>query len=486
MFNQSKAEFKVVEFRMREVFGARDQLCPQFKLNFTPALHAQVMEMAGNITNLSKITATDIAKLSGSDFGYGRPVPAREIPGGWDAKRVVFVLHLTMAGPTDVTLGFVIGGYTNQLPEKTEAGMNWDSVTFHVNSITVQHHYTMMTPEEKIDVKRIVSVDHVLTDTQYTGVHKSHYSKFRPTDVFNTMEVGTLWASMGEVSDTRTLMTSVAALSDRAHAIPSVWLAKIFRSHMEATASRSHGDDGDMIRHNARAIAGDRQASSDAFLRTIGTIAGHPVSSVFTLRDIKQLDGEFRKATTYVELSAQSSSAVLSEKHLPEEQREKVAAGDEVVQHATLLVGTAATALAAQLGITTINFYVDNTRQDLDRFTATAINTMNSEYGPVVDEAILNEFKLRFLNQVLPTVDYNGQAICQFSVRVHVYGESKVYWKIDEEKVYRRTIASYADALMTPVVMAFDPKSKTEEQPQVVMATDIENLLNDLDVAGIP
>lgn len=466
-------ESKILNFTLTEVRNTVEQVRPQFNFNYTQDIHRHAVEM---VDSLEGVTAAEVAGLTGTDFGYGKLVPAREISGGWDAERLSFWMLVEMKHATGVVVTYAVGGYTDRRPTKTDAGMNWDDVKFYINSVLQLRTVTSRTAEGVQTRTVAVHADHILADYDYSGISAVRHVKHRPSDVFATMELTSLAEHyQPDVIDTRSMLTIAAALTDRTDAIPAVWLAKIINAYVGAMRARELYGDQDTLRSYARGAVADRHTAGDPFLNVMRTLTGQTQDVSFTLDDVKQLDGDFRKHTVYYPF----------EDRLSEPSQPEFAVADEATRMNMVLAGTSANALAAKLGITSLSFYVDNNRQGLERLTVTNMGTPG-EFGFHQHADLVRQFRDQFLNEVLPTIDFGGQAACRFTVKADIHGETRIYWPVEDEKVARHVIASYADSLMSPLVMSFDSTTPLREQPHARMAFDLETLLNSLSVNRKP
>jgi hypothetical protein len=476
---------RITDFQMREVFGQHGQVRAQFQMNVRSEMLKNVATIFDGIADRSRVVNSDVARMMGSDFQYGAPVPAGEIPGGWEAERVAFILTAEITMIAGIVIETVVGGYTDKLPQKTEAGMNWDDVTFYVNSISEFRQTTVQTPEGIREIKHLHAVDHVLADLtpDYQGApaYSPRAAKVRPCDTFNTIDLAYLLSTMDQdqMIDTRTLFTHMPTLSAREHVIPSVWLCTILRAYFQSSATAGIGqEDGSSLRSQARSYTLDRPSTQVPFLRVLSQVTGNPFSVSFQLNDIKQIDGNFRSRSTYLLNNDRPTGGVLSRKHLPDDMQENYQHGGEAIERASVLVGMAANALAAKMGLRKIGFHVDNRWAGVEQVVVHHV----SSHGPHDNTEIIEQFRLRFATEVMPTVDMGGLWECRFRVRVDLYEETEVEWELTEQKTFHLCrIASFADALLSPMVMPAT-KGPQRAEAHVRLAADVDDIINSIDI----
>lgn len=476
---------RITGFHMREVFGQHGQVRAQFQMNVRSEMLNNVATIFDGIADRALVTNADVARMLSTDFQYGAPVPAGEIPGGWEAERVVFMLTAEVTMPLGFVIETIVGGYTDRLPEKTEAGMNWDAVTFYVNSISEFRRLVEHTPEGTREIKHLHATDHVLADLvplSGPSVYEQRAAKVRPCDIFNTIDLAYILsaADHGQLLDTRTLLTHLPTLSAREQAIPSVWLGTILRAYFQASATAStNQEEYSMLRSHARSYSMDRSPVQVPFLRVLSQVTGDPFSMSFRLNDIKQIDGNFRSQSTYLLNSDRPSGGVLARKHLPADMQENYQHGGEAIERASVLVGMAANALAAKLGLRKIGFHVDNRWAGVEQVVVHHV----SSHGPHDNAEITEQFRLRFATEVMPTVDMGGLWECRFRVRVDLYEETEVEWELTEQKTFHLCrIASFADALLSPMVMPMIKDRPQNAQAHVRLAGDVDDIISSINV----
>jgi hypothetical protein len=499
--SDSGYKFTIKSFSMREVYGARDQVRPVFETHASGNTIKAISEICNNTeglrnassaSDMAEIIRPAIAKLEPAALDYaGTMAEPRAIPGGWDAERVTFTLSAIVANPPGMMIEVVIAGYTDKLPSKNGSEFDWKDVTFHINSITKLRSMTMLTSDGDKVVRDVIDASHVLRDAFYTGLHTGIKEyRIRPADVFATMVIPVILEENPNVIDARTVLTDKPVLSSRTNEIPAAFLSRMLANYKASmyVMDRPESTERDVLME-ARQYSMEAATSNDRFLRAI---AGDGALSTFTMANLQSVYPEIAGKCFYIGFNDRPTGAVLSTKHLPEHLKKELAMlqPGTLQDKAAIIVGHGVTALMASLGFSRVIFSASNDTPDgklevqVSHADSILDGSRSNPDGFAVFKSWLVSEVLSQLNQrsesafsILTQLSYDSSVGFTIEVDANLYGETEVRLLQDDGRWYSRTIASYADALLSPMVMPAIDGVKPADQPHLVMARDIGTML---------
>ena len=501
--NDSGYTFTLKSFSMREVYGARNQVRPVFETHVSGNTINDISEICNNTEGLrdaigisasemAEIIRPAIAELEPTALGYAGTMAApRDIPGGWDAERVTFILSATVANLIGMKIEVVIAGYTDKLPSKNGSEFDWKDVTFHINSITKLRPMFMKTPDGDRVVCEVTDASHVLRDAFYTGLHTGIKEyRIRPADVFATMVIPVILEENPNVIDARTVLTDKPVLSSRTNEIPAAFLSRMLANYKASmyVMDRPESTERDVLME-ARQYSMEVATSNDHFLRAI---AGDGALSTFTMANLQSIFPEIVGKSFYIGFNDRPTGAVLSTKHLPEHLRKELAILEPgtLQDKAAIIIGHGVTVLMANLGFSRVTLSASNDTPDgkLEVQVCRADSILNgSGYDPVGFAVFKSRFASEVLGQlnqhsesafsILTQLSYGSSVGFTIEVDADLYGETEVRLLQDDGRWHNRTITSYADALLSPLTMPSKEIAQSNHHPHLALVNGIATML---------
>lgn len=447
------------------------QVRPQFVMTLTGQNMQAAMEELDSIPKMANISNAELAKnLVGMLEYSGKFEEALPIPEGWDTPRCAFGMFVEHESPMGIAINFFISGFTNRRPVNTlleGQEIDWTGVDFHVNYITALRTVVMMTPDGPRKRHQVGSSNLVLADRSSSSRFKCN--RIRPGDVFSTLTSLEMMQADPQIVDTRTLVTSLGVFSNAEHAIPAVWLGEILRGYGQAAQFDDHFD-VDTVHRNARGTVVEQSTAQDPFMRAIGQFSGISTTSI-SMALLRRMFANLDEVATYVTS--------------PNEETPVYIEGRTEWHPAAMLVGLGTTGLMASLGLSVIHFQAtNNTDSPTPLVVVSDLRSMfEGEIGDADMSIVIEQFKKRFIEEILPQVSYNGQQPFELQVTAHIGGNTQVIigsGMAGEEK-HVRNIASYADSLLTPLIYSYD-----QDKERLNLVTDVSNLLNAIPPALTP
>lgn len=439
----------------------------QLVMNLNNEAMDDFSKLLGNAETVRQVSNGALAKLLPGRLEYGKLVEPLPIPGGWETERCGFIMILEHETPIGMTIEFFIAGFTNKRPANTileGKEIDWEGVEFYVNYIAALRSVVSLTETGQKHFHTVGKSDVVITDRDYDGVGTGRLAfrqyRIRPGDVFSSFDAMDLMAEDPNLVDTRTLVTSLPAFSRRSHAIPSVWLGDIIRAHADSLVLDSYGSDRNYARSVARNIVTDQVAGQDPFIYELSQTTGM-LTSRFTMATLRRLFENVDDVGIYV--TNTENDNVYEE-------------GEEEWHSAAVLVGVGVPGIMGDLGISVVRFYATNMTED--HTAVVGVHDVTTMFGDRISsedfDQLLETFKQRLIEELLPLISYNDQRPFNLRVVAHIGGHTQVILgNPGLDKPHVRTVASYADSLLSPLVYA-----DSEAKQRISIVQDVSNILS--------
>lgn len=448
-------------FFIADVAGDTTQARAKLALSLSGSTLTALAELLRDAGTLCRITNAELAKnITGLLEYSGHLVEPLAIPDGWETPRCMFNMLVECEGPAGINIEFFVAGFTNRRPERQEGSddINWNGVDFYVNYITSLRTMHIRTSSGVQPTYSVGQSNLLLADRDARPEFK--FNRVRPADVFSTMDALELYHGDNQLIDTRTISTSMGVFSKREHVIPSAWLGDLLRAYGDASMMEALQGPNDGYR-NARGIVVEQSASQDPILHAIYQTTGINGSPI-TLALLRSMFENFDEVSTYV---------------TDDEAEVTYVEGRKEWHTAALLVGHGATALMGSMGLAVVQFYATNTTEGGQ--PEVVVNQVRPVFGAQMADAdlsvLIDAFKTRFLEEIIPQISYNNQQPFQLRVTAHLGGNTQVMIGsgMAGEEMHVRTIASYADSLLTPLVFSME-----EDQERLTLVQDIATILS--------
>lgn len=436
-------------FVLHTVSGVKPQQRPQLVCD---ADTTTLERVAGYMAERdgARVTARSVARELGGVLHYGREtLPARPIQGGWEAQRLSFVLALDHVSPIGLNTTYTIAGYTDRMPIRREDKVDWADVTFYVNSFIHEHRSVTRTVEGEVRHVKLSEAQHLLYDADFSNVKDEREIRVRPTDIasgFTTLNLADM-----DLVDTRTMLTSMAQVSNRRHVLPSRFLADLMRAYFTASAQESYpgsmSSNEESIISMARSILDPGSLSMNPIFRTFSHTQGRPFDGRFTMADLQQI------------LPAVIDKAVVAfEDYSGPEEDSPVS---EAPNQALVYLGQTVPALFHSMGFSTAQFQVDMPyHDDTEPFRFTFVDTRG--FAGNMDTMVrLRHVEGIMSREILPELSRMGCEGGSLFFNVNTFGNSSIQYNLFFGSTYqgKRHFATYADALTSPLVMEGRPTS---------------------------
>ena len=368
--------------------------------------------------------------LSPSDGHRGQA----EIPNGWNAPRLCFLMEVTESDKFGTELIQYVSGYTDYDGADPEGGIH-PSMRFYLNrSIIVRR-----IKKDEQEVAALVRACHVLTgnynllDANRAG---STYL-MRPEDVFSAMGLANM--QLGEdVLDTRqTFANSSIKLSRMSHSIPSNYLSTIAEAYAETLKDADPDEDMMSLMATASAKVKDPLIYHDPFLSTASRQTDLQTIGHITYAELCQMQAGLDDRTLVIQRNnvlGQSGTETWNN------------TTPETLLATSLIHAVPATMVEHLFG--SVVFSATNRTEDKQWQVLIHKVEQLVSTGSTTD---VQDFVSRLLNEVLKDLPVTGREV-EIKVASDLFAEMLLEITLDGNPPVHYCVPSFADALFAPVV----------------------------------
>lgn len=373
------------------------------------------------------------------------------IAGGWQERRIQFVLEVHANFNVGASLIYFIQGYTD-FPGVTMAGNVAPDMRFFINSIQTVNRVNVNTPYGMQTQDHIQSACQVLTENRFNSNYTPGASHaIRPQDIFRGMQLSHL-AAGGDIYDSRSMLSMEACVSNRNNTLPSNYVAKVLDGYQKGQALSDWGAGKTDMLDACRGQVAEGVLSNNAFIRRISDDAGFGITNNFTFGSLERIDPNVRAVTTVTVVGR--TAAVQS--HFAG-RTEYWTGSNRETQVATIL-SNAVPALMQELLISQISFSSTNQAVGGRMVTviANAFSLTNADLTQHFDI-----FTARLEKEIIFDFTFCNQEIYALEMQVDIFGETKIKLSLNCGPFTDYVTPQLADALFTPVI-SNNPQSRLD------------------------
>jgi hypothetical protein len=420
------------------------------------------------------------------------PEQAAGIIGGWGERRLRFMMEVEnrfMAGGTSTIM---VLGWTNYPGIIFQTKAIDPKMEFYVNSVVQVRQTIEQTPMGNQVYTNVAENAHILVDPSYVDAYtqnKTH--RMRPEDVYATMTLNHL-TGLGDVMDTRTVLSQMPVASRRANAIAADYASSLLDNYKKAAADNAFGvqQETDVL-ETARGYAQETPVSYNPFFQAMQKFRDGMVSNFFTWKDLQNFDPNV-DAVTVVSVLGQTNHAAptLGGVHTANAGISQDWGGSDRLTQVATILSQSVPALMMDLTLTQIAFTTTNRRilagampMNLPLDTVSPVSTViaNAEGFSSVDlKPYLQHFIMKLEHMILNDISFKNQIDFYIEMRADLLGETWIQISLEGGPVITYVTPSFADALMVPVITS-------NEDLNLQLSRDFEQVFHHLnDHTGMP
>jgi hypothetical protein len=436
--------------------------------------------MEERLAGTNRFVSSHLAGVAGQFVRpMATPETAVQIAGGWNERRMRFIMEVEYRYAVGCTIVENILGYTSHRGVINNA-VDHD-MDFFINSIVHVRRTQENTPLGMATQASVIESSHVLADQRYMNVAQGvKDQRLRPSDVYMAMTRNHLDPTQGQVFDARTVMTSAPEKSKRSNVVPATYMANILDKYQAAaiTVDRSVQDVQQEVLHIARGYVAEDPTGKDPFLKALSSSRGQPLSHTFTYRDLMRLQPNVETVTMAM-IQAQTQRQNALPTHYAGDTSEW--GGADGLTLAATILSQSVPGLLMDLAITFVAFKASNMNFGIGQgHSPVFIQIGNAEGFSTADLGQqIEHFKIRLEHEILNDISYNNGISYSIDMVVDLLGETRVSISMDGGPMMPFVTPSFSDALIAPVI--------TSDQNRVVkISQDFEALFGALSVNQEP
>lgn len=398
---------------------------------------------------------------------------AIEIPGGWDSRRLRFLLEIEFSDNLGGTRSEFVVGYTDHpgIAQNETLDPNMVFVINAISSTNVQIQVNGVTGVQRH--QHVTDASQILVSDTYTGVTApTQLFGLRPEDIYTQIDNQVLSEGLEEpVIAGRSLLTTRACKSRRGNAIAPVFAASILDAYLQTSRAGTETSDKD-LNEASRAAVKSSAASMDSFMQFLRSRGRLESNYKFTWGDLLEFDRN--AASPMVKKVVPMEGNFLAS--LPQAGRAHAWHGSDFK---TLFAVTLAAALPGYM----LNYSLSKIQFDacnrVPGFGATIVTTVKG-YKSLTQNVDLSaefaSFIFRLENELLKELcclTPGNQIGFDLRVECDVLGDTTITLSIDGDPLETFCHPTCCDSLTTPVVT---------NQAHVLkgIASDFSSLLNEI------
>ena len=460
---------KVVRFIVTETGTYNDQFRRPYESHLTQQSFNEILE---NATRASSITPS---LFSGYTSQIVAPSAYAEsqivIPEGWGERRFRFMLELEVQYKTGGNIREILTGYSDTPANSASMyGTLAPDTIFRINNTIHVATQVQYTPFGNQVSTQLADCSHLLINDNWGGVYSNNRDfMLRPTDIFSkSLTAGLETQLQNETSfDGSNVLMNIAQKSKRTNAVPTNYVSSIVKNYTNAysqvgISSDSIGDDDALS--TAQQYARENSAARDPFLDTVASMKAMPVSNLFTLNDLRNIDPDLDNKMIYVK----KGLAQMNDVHMAGQTQGWN--GSDLHTHIANLLANAVPSLMMSHLIVSMSFI--STNMDLTGAINTRIANIDGFSKNVDMSNYARAFVSKFENEVLSDIIKNFQVSIGVEMRVDLLSETWIGLTLNNERI-DFVVPSFSDALFVPVLTNNAQRSNQ-------LAADMKGLLDNI------
>jgi len=408
------------------------------------------------------------------------PQAAVAIPGGWENKRVRFVLEISITNQIGAQSVYFIQGYTNHFGI-SQSGFIDQSMLFVINSIfQLNRKLVQGVNGSTFYQDRILDCSHMLVAPEF--LDPSSMTKLytlQPSDLFSFLQISSQttgfnvydqYAEMAGQSvpnplalDTRMMVNSFNFKpSQRLNNSPLDYLARTINFGVQSQSMNSTHDtynplyDSAISEARLLAHSSENKITDSDFMSLLNENnyqTAQTLSSVFTLAQLLKIDPNTANVTNYLQLSPEKRAS-LHQTGLTAHWT----GSDKTTQVAVILANSIPT-LMSQCLISQIHLRSTNLIQ-VGAMTTQIINAKSLSNTALVQ--MFEVFRNKLESEIIYDFTYGNQIGYTLDVRSDMFGETTISLSLDSEPEVVYVVPTFCDSLITPIAN-IDPARVSKE-----------------------
>jgi hypothetical protein len=438
----------------------------QFRRPYQTSLQGNTLNAITEIVGGSrKFTASQLAGVANQIIQpSATPENTIGITGGWDERRLRFMMEVTCKQVAGGDIIITVLGYTSHKGVIVHSQALDPQMEFYINSIISIRRTIERTPLGNNVYSNIIDNSHVIVDPGYSGVYGgAPVHKMRPEDVYATMGMSHL-TGISDAMDLRTVLDNIPVASKRGNTVAANYAANLLDGYSRANVDTEFGvNKEEDVLDNARGYAQEAALNLNPFFKALTTFRDGFMTNFFTWRDLQALDPDVDKITMVSMLgqTSQVASSQLTAYDVMGGGATPWGGSDIVTQTATIL-SQSIPSLMADFGLTVVAFASTNRRVFADAMAAAGPFAQQSRISTRIADIqsfsnfdmapYMDHFVGKLEAMVLTDVSFNNQLDFFVEMRADLLGETWIKISMDGGAEYTFVTPSFADALLVPVV----------------------------------
>lgn len=363
-----------------------------------------------------------------------------EIAGGFSERRARFMMKVdveTRMGQKDT---YYFQGYTDHYGVSS-SGYVAEDMIFEINGyIRVRSGYRETARGNEV-VTRVIEMAQIVNGRVIYDEHCGDVMRLRPVDLFRDMTARNLDSSYTNgVTDTRTRFNgnTDVMFTRRSDSMPDRYLASAIGTflHCKNDESFGHGDEQALTRAQQKINADLRNMEANPFLSQLANVQGVHKSAHFTIEDLKDIDRDLRVDVGRLSNTARTE---LATRDNCDDWKSPIMEAKWAVQIANAVSCVMMEHYHLRLAASFTNKTI-NTKIISDLHDAT----------PVAEDIPVStiEMIMTKLEDFLYDLSCRSSDIFDIHVRANLYDQTLIEIEINDGRMYRYYVPSFADSLM--------------------------------------
>jgi len=421
-----------------------------YETNISGAVMNNLVERIVN-TGGKKVTGSLLNGIS-AEIAAPSAIPhhAINISGGWDERRIRFIIEVQFTLSTGATGFYYIQGYTSHAGVTPNGAVD-PNMEFVINSYTSVNRIQTLTPTGLQYIDRIEDTAQVFTGID--GTLQSHSTMtygLRPEDVFkgiqsSFLQGGATVAGFGDAIDFRPNLGSKPNHSKRANNIPSQYVGEIVNSYLIGQDLSSFGQGQEDIMSRTLHVTMEPSVAQNFFFNVLSQVR-HQLTNRFTWRDLQQIDPSVDAKSQYITLG---SATKMSPTPVADPSMTAYWSGSDRITQMASLLSAAVPGLMMAFMIQKVHFR--STNHDATGM----VNTVVIDVKSMVNLDMRRNVEL-FIHQleteIIRDITMNGQDSYMLDMSCDIFGDTWINLSLGAEPMTQFVVPSFCDSLYSPVV----------------------------------
>lgn len=392
------------------------------------------------------------------------------IPGGWNHKRISFLLTLEVSSTMISNKLIYVQGYTDHLGIANSGAID-PRMLFFINSITAVARNTVQTPMGVQCMDRVIETAQVINGQLFVDRSYSDNGVYglRPYDIFVSTQIAgisDIGHNYNNIYDKRVRLDSSPNLSksSRKNNIPTSYMSTLIGSYKNALSLSEFGGIDSDVYSRAASLSSDHSVLNNEFIRAIEMYTGISSPVTFNINILESIDPNVGNVTNFIRVG----NTMLVGCHTAGNSEHWNGANRETVI-ATLL-SNAIPSLMLEYMINKITFR--STNHDINGQPTTVLIDAKSVTNLDLTKSF-SMFKHRLENELIYDITFGNQISYMLDVQCDVFGESRIGLSLDGGPMISYVTPSFCDSLITPVYT-------TNKDMLYTVCHDIEHIFSNI------